>query len=133
MSHPRVLLDSSVVIALLDPHDAHHGSVRPLLEPLRPEDVVISVLTLAEVMVGAFARGGPAVKAADDFLRAATGRVEPVTQAIARRGARLRASHRGLRLTDALVIATGEELRVETMLTADARWRSVSGLVEVVG
>lgn len=132
MSNLAVLLDSSVIIALLDPEDAHHPRARQLLEQLNPDDVLISVLTLAEILVGAVSRGETAVRTAEDFLREAAGRVKPVTERIARRGARLRASHSGLRLTDALIIATGEEDEVGRILTADSRWVTASQRVELV-
>ena len=56
--------------------------------------------------------------------------VEPIGTEIARRAAELR--RKRLRLPDALVLATGDELDADTVLTADRRWRKLSKRVEVV-
>ena len=52
--------------------------------------------------------------------------VEPISAAIAERAAILRASHRALKLPDALVIATADALDASYLLTADRTWTRVS-------
>ena len=49
--------------------------------------------------------------------------IEPITKAIAERAASLRASRRMLRLPDALVLACGDVLDADLVVTADRRWR----------
>ena len=44
----------------------------------------------------------------------------------------LRAAHRALRLPDALVLATGDVMEADVVLTCDARWGAWSERVEVV-
>ena len=46
------VLDASVVIALLDSDDAHHGDAVDSLEACADEDLAINVVTLAEILVG---------------------------------------------------------------------------------
>ena len=60
------------------------------------------------------------------------GWVVDLTDAMARGGAGLRAANPGLGLADALIIATGEALEAEAIVTADARWASVSDRVRVI-
>ncbi len=58
-------------------------------------------------------------------------RVEPLTMGMARTGARLRSKH-GLTLADALILATGIELKADVILTADRRWGRVDRRVKVL-
>jgi len=46
--------------------------------------------------------------------------------------AELRAHHPGLRLPDALVIATGSTLGADTVLTGDAAWRRLGRTISVL-
>jgi predicted nucleic acid-binding protein len=55
-----------------------------------------------------------------------------VIEDIAETAAELRAHHRALRLPDAVVIATGDVLGADAVLTGDARWRRVSRRVRVI-
>jgi len=50
-------------------------------------------------------------------------RSNPITKAIAERAASLRASRQMLRLPDALVLACGDVLDANTIVTVDRRWR----------
>ncbi|MGB6770679.1 MAG: PIN domain-containing protein, partial [Candidatus Dormiibacterota bacterium] len=59
--------------------------------------------------------------------------VAPLSEAIAEEAAVLRARHQGLRLPDALVLATGASLHADSILTGDLRWRDLVSSVEVVG
>jgi predicted nucleic acid-binding protein len=67
---------------------------------------------------------------AERFL-AAIGGLETVSVEIARRAARIRAAT-GLKLPDAVVIATGLELNADEILTADRRWKSIDSRVRVI-
>jgi len=121
------VLDAGVVIGLLDRDDAHHDAARTALREARErgDELVLPASAYAEVLVVPFRQGPQAAETVDAFLDALTARVEPVTKAIARGAAQLRAAHRALRLPDALVIATALEVRADRLLTTDRRWPDV--------
>lgn len=124
------VLDSSVVIAFRDGSDAHHdAAVAEVRRAASVHTLVVPVVAYAEVMVGAY-RGRKGKQAERFFERVA--RVEDLSPAIARTGARLRARH-GLPLPDSLIIATGIEMDADEILTADARWRRVDPRVRALG
>jgi predicted nucleic acid-binding protein len=108
-----VVLDASVVIALLDSSDASHVDARALLEGRAEDTWLMSTGTLAEVLVHPLRRG-----TGDEFerklarLRVAFVDVDP---AIARRAARLRAEHMSLRVPDSLVLATAQQRAADTL------------------
>ena len=58
--------------------------------------------------------------------------IEPLTDEIAREAARLRARHGPLRLPDAVVIATANNLGAAVVLTTDRKWARLSPLVRVI-
>ncbi len=128
----RVLLDSSVTIAFLEIGDALHSRARAALERHAGAHMLVSVLTYAETLVRPLTYGGSVLETVEGFMREAIHRIEPVTPAIARRAAGMRSTNEGLRLVDALIVATGEELAADRILTADARWASASDRVELV-
>jgi predicted nucleic acid-binding protein len=66
------------------------------------------------------------------FLADFAVRIEPTTPPIARAAAKLRSEARGLRLPDALVLATADELAADVVLTGDASWAPISGRVTVI-
>jgi len=121
-----VVLDASVVIAFLDAADTHHRAAVAAVARLRSEDLVLPASAYAEMLVGPARRGREAVTAAREFVADLALRVEPISAQIADRAAVLRAAHRGLRLPDALVIATGDALDAMTVLTADRTWPRLS-------
>ena len=126
------VLDSSVIIAFRDSTDRHHAAtVRALTKTAARDTLVVPAVAYAEVLVGAIRRGRGSEATAERFFREAT-RVEAATLEIARTAARIRAKH-GVRLPDALVIATGIELNANQILTADRRWSRVDRRVRVVG
>jgi predicted nucleic acid-binding protein len=116
-----VILDASVAIAHLTAQDAHHDAVVRALAALRGSEFVLPVVAYAELLVGAFRRGATFERTVEDYVRDGP-RVEPATAEIGRLAARLRAGNPALKLADALIIATGEALDAQKILTADARW-----------
>ena len=124
------VVDASVLIAAFDPADAVHRASAAALRRIRDRELVIPVLAFAEVLVGAAAGGRRQERWAEERMLA-VGRVEPLTLPIAKTGARLRQKH-GLTLADALIIATGIELKADVILTADRRWGRVDRRVEVL-
>jgi predicted nucleic acid-binding protein len=128
MGRRTAVVDSSVLIAFLARDDAHHEAAIAAMEGLA-QPPIVPVIVYAEVMVGA--SGEPRTRRKVERFFDTT-RVEPLTRSIASRGAMLRA-RTGVSLADALVVATGQELNVGTILTADGRWSSLDRRVQVVG
>jgi len=126
-----LVLDASVVIALLDARDVHHARALASIEGSRADEKVIPASAFAEVLVVPQRAGGRAVGEFERNLADVPVRIEPVTADIARQAAALRARHSALRLGDALVLATGEILGA-TVLTADRGWPRYSRRVRVI-
>jgi predicted nucleic acid-binding protein len=128
-----VVLDSSVLIGLLNAEDAHHEAAARRLElsHANGEEFVLPASVLAEVMIGRIRSDRTSARAAMYDVVAAFGPVRPVDADIAFGAAELRARHRSLRLPDALVIATAV-LEDAPMLTFDKRLASVDERVQVI-
>jgi predicted nucleic acid-binding protein len=105
-------LDTSVLIALLNPGDVHHQAARASLDPARAGKERAARRLIASLEIA----------------------VDPVNEAVAIAAARLRAQHGGaLRMPDALVLAYADVCKAKRVLTADARWTAWSRRVELVG
>ncbi len=126
-----VVLDSSVLLALLDPHDAHHLACRAAY-PVPGSRHITSTSALAEVLVGASRLGGDAVAAAEARVDVIVDQVCPVDRAVARAAAGIRAEHPTIRLPDALILATAATAEADVVLTADRRLGAVDRRVRVV-
>lgn len=100
----RVVLDSSVLIALLDSTDTHHDAVKQRIHG--GEDLYeISVLTFTEAMTAPMtvnSRSGERIKKA---INGAISAVHPVTEEIAVKAALVRVAT-GLKTVDAIISAT---------------------------
>jgi predicted nucleic acid-binding protein len=124
-------LDASVLIALLDPNDAHHQAARAALESHADDDLRIAAHTLAEALVHP-ARAGKEHEARR-LIGALEVTVDPVDEQVAIAAARLRAKHGGaLRMPDALVLSHADVHKAKTVLTADHRWSAWSRRVELL-
>ena len=129
------VLDAGVVIALLDASDRHHAEARRALEQalLAADELVLPVSAYAEALVGPMRRGAAEAAIVDALVDALPARVEPASRLIAQRAAQLRARFGvGLRLPDALVIATALHLGADRIITTDAGWPKVDVPVEVL-
>jgi len=125
-----IVLDTSVVIAHLDPDDAHHERATAVLLEHADDDLRLPASAYAETLVDPGRSGRlDEVRNAIDQLGL---RIEPIGKEIAERAASLRARTRGPRLPDALVLACGEVLEADAIVTADRRWRRFER-VRVVG
>lgn len=122
------VLDASVLIAFLDPDDAHHDHAVKALS-VRGHELALPASAYAEALVHPHEQGPAAVAHVRSLLDELPIRVEPIDRDIAERAAELRAH---VRLPDALVLATGEVLGADIVLTADERWREISRRVRVI-
>ena len=127
----RLVLDASVLIAYFSPLDAHHASAVARLRRASRDECIVIASVLAEILVHPYRMGPQAVSEVEAALAALSMVIHPVDASLARRAAELRASHKPLRLGDALVIAAGDELDAE-VVTADATWSRISRRVRVL-
>ena len=127
-----IALDASVLIALLDPGDAHHQAATAALDAHADDDLRIPAHTLAEALVHPMRAGKD--REARRLIAALEIAVDPVDESIAVAAAKLRARHgNALRMPDALVIAYADIRKATRLFTADARWTSWSRRVELIG
>ena len=102
------VVDASVVIAVLDPNDVHHATASAAIRDARRQrgsSVIVPASAYVRVLVHP-ARSGRRALALVRRFRSEQLTVEPLSAEMAEAAARLRARHKGLRLPDALVIAT---------------------------
>jgi len=130
------VLDSSVLIGVLDASDVHHdaalAAVRRVLAAR--DDLLVPAAAYAELLVGAIRQSGASgVLTVDRMLVSLLALVVPLDREIAVAAAELRARHASLRLPDALVIATATVRPNARILTADRGWPAIKGLaIELV-
>jgi predicted nucleic acid-binding protein len=125
------LLDTSVVIGALNRDDALHQAASQAIRVERDRHALAtSALSYAEILVGPLRVGGRAVEVVERF--AAQVRIVELSPAIARLAAELRAT-RGLKLPDAVIVATGLRLEAAVIMTADARWKGIERVMVVDG
>ena len=127
-----VVLDTSIVIAFLDPDDALHEAAVQALADRQHDELIVPASAYAEMLVGPYRSGAKAVAEIESFLADFAIRIEPITATIARAAARLRGRSKSLRLPDALVLATAEEFGAALVLTGDASLARSSRRVTVV-
>lgn len=118
-----VTLDADVVIGLLDADDAHHAAAVRLFAECDADSLLMSAATLSEVLVGPLRKGN--VEVAEHLLARLDVRIVDVDPIIARRAAVLRAEHTGLKLPDALGLATALE-RDAKLQTFDERLKRIA-------
>lgn len=134
-----IVLDAGVLIGVLDRNDAHHlpatAALRAAEESL--SRLALPVSALAEILVGPTRRGPEAVAVVDGLIAALTIDLVVIDEQVARQAAFLRVES-GLRLPDALVVATAIVIRSDRLLTTDTRWPEAAsarfaGTIEIVG
>jgi predicted nucleic acid-binding protein len=130
-----VVLDASVVLALLDPQDALHQAASTVLREHRAEGArfALPASVLAEVLVGVARIGDQALEERRGRIVAAFGPPVVLDESVAVHAARLRATHRSLRLPDAVVLATAQVLDATAVLTGDKQWHKVDSRVRLIG
>ncbi len=104
-----LILDASVLIALLDSVDSHHDRAVEAVEQADQlnQELLAPASAYGEALV-AFARASR-MRDAREAISGMGIVVVPLTAPIAERAAELRAAHESLRLPDALVLATADE------------------------
>lgn len=115
-----VVLDASVLIAFFDGEDAHHTDAHALLAGLAGEDLAISSMTLAELLVGPARQGQDALASTLDALTRLAIREVQLPEDVAVRLAGLRAST-GLKMPDCCVVLAAETVRADSVATFDER------------
>lgn len=121
-----LILDASVLIGLLDRADGHHNRAVDDVEQADQAGraLIAPASAYGEALV-AFARAGRTHEARDALASMGIA-IAPLTATMAERAAEVRASHKNLRLPDAIVLACAEELQSE-LLTYDDRLRRTAG------
>jgi len=122
-----VALDADLLIAFLDASDAQHQYA---VDALRPRlaagaQLLIAASVYAEILVRPLQSASD--HTVDAFIAAIGARIVPIDRDIARRAARLRGSHRALRLPDAISLATALVNGAE-LLTLDRRLSKIADL-----
>ena len=123
-----IVLDASVLIGYLDAEDAQHQAAETLLAREIDDDFAVSVLTLAEVLVGP-ARAGR-LDDALSVLRALEVNERRFPDDAAIRLARLRADT-GLRMPDCCVLMAAQEAGVR-LATFDVRLAGAARSLDLV-
>jgi predicted nucleic acid-binding protein len=125
------VVDSSVLIATIDEHDAHHERATKELKAARQHHTLaLPAVAFSEALVVPYRTSQSEGRSVEGGLRR-LGRVEAITGEIASRAAQIRAKRR-IKLPDALILATAVELRAQEILTFDERWRSVDPRVRLL-
>ena len=122
----RVLLDSSTLIAFHSPHEIAHPLARHLLERIERDDDPLtgyfSILSAPELLVRPLRAGPGPYGLMHAFL---TGfphlHVLPLDMTVAVQAATLRASV-GLKLADAVIVASGQLAACEAIAANDEAW-----------
>ncbi|MEV0589577.1 PIN domain-containing protein [Nonomuraea sp. NPDC050310] len=118
-----VLLDTNVIVSLLNPADARHDDALTAVRAWERRAALFSVsaVTWSELRVGAIRSGHAAVSALREFRDRALDRIIPLDEEIAESAAQLRAGDLGLRLPDALILATAHVIGAHRLLSADKK------------
>jgi predicted nucleic acid-binding protein len=128
-----VVVDSGVLLALWDTSDPrHHAATAALQRHLDGNRLIVPVTTLAQVLVGAYRATPYAVRTIESFIDDLINEVHPADRPIGRAAARLQANQPTLPLADALLLATGEIVRAQEILTTNPRLEQVDPRVRIL-
>ncbi len=129
-----VVVDSGVLLALWDTSDTrHHAATAALQRHLADGNrLIVPVTTLSQVLVGAYRATPYAVRTIETFIDDLISQVHPADRPVGRAAARLQAAQPTLPLADALLLATGEVVRAQEILTTNPRLEQVDPRVRVL-
>lgn len=119
------VLDTSILIALVDADDPHHIAARAAVRTRRDvgDEFVVPVVAYAEFMVRSYQDDVSMIAFRDGLVDAIPARVEPAIRETGRHAAAIRARHgQRMKLPDALIVATAITIGADRILTADTRW-----------
>jgi len=128
----RVVLDASIVISIATPDDAKQLDAIAALDSRRADELLLPASAYTETLLWPMKAGKEAVGRLDRFLAEMSIEIAPISAAVARRAAELRSRRRAIALGDALVIAAGDVLKADEILTSDRSWRRVNHRVTVI-
>lgn len=124
-----LVVDSSVVLAYLTGNEPASEDARRLFDGFIATGrnrASISTITVGEILVRPFRQGSAAVAMAESFLRHFGDiALVDVTYSVAREAARIRAVC-GLRMPDAVILASALEVDAELLVTSDHSWRRLT-------
>jgi predicted nucleic acid-binding protein len=129
-----VYLDANAVIYSVEKHPTYWPVLQPLWLAAKGKtiEIVSSELTLMETLIGPLQSGDTALaNTYEQLFQHAQTRLLPITQAILREAARLRATTK-LRTPDALHAATAQQAGCVLFVTNDASFRGVASLPLVI-
>lgn len=125
-----VAVDANIVIYTVEKHPQYSPTLRPLWESVAAGklSIVISELVLLETLVGPY-RSGLSQLAADyeSFLVFPGIRLVPISPAILRAAAEMRAKVPKLRSPDAIHAATAIQQTASCFLSNDLAFRNIAG------
>ena len=100
------VLDAGVLIGFLDSDDHHHQAARTTPSEMieQRQQIALPASAFSEALVGPARRDEDAVSLAREAVERLPIEIAPLDEKVAIEAARLRATHRSLRLPDALVI-----------------------------
>jgi predicted nucleic acid-binding protein len=119
-----VVVDTGVLVSLLDPQDANHDrATRALHEVRRARDqMVLPATALAELLVGASRLEPAALQTVEALVDAVVDQVREIDREVVGVAVRVRARYRFLRLPDAMVLAVGQVVEADSVLTTEQQW-----------
>lgn len=123
-------VDANVLIYAVERIQPYASLLRPIWEAARSNTATLigSELLIIETLTGPLKQGDQALIAAyDEILRASDLQLLPITDAILRQGAALRANH-GLKAPDAIHAATALSAGCSMYLTNDVAFRRIPDL-----
>ena len=118
----RVFLDTAPLIYFLDNDERYGGMVKAIFEEILSEGGIIesSVITCEEYLVYPYRTGNvEKIQAFIDFTGDFNIHLNPITQEIARKAAKIRAEYAGFKAMDALQLATAIITGCDVFLTND--------------
>lgn len=117
-------LDAGVIIGFLDGNDSHHVAASAALSDAlgRNDRLFMAASALAECLVSPARKGQEQIDLVGQMIDRLPIRVVSLDAEIAAQAAVLRATHRSLRLPDALVIGTAACAGADRLVTTDHNW-----------